>query len=920
MKKVISLLLVVIMAISAFSVANFSATTTKTVTKKNANYQYTISGNKVEIKKYIGKSTDVSIPSKIDNKKVTSIGVKAFYGNNKLKSVKIPTTVDTIRGLAFDSCVNLKSVTIPNSVKMLGNAVFFSCTRLQSVTLSKNLVSIGKACFYNCSSLKTITLPSSLRNLGAYIFGDCTSLNSVVINNGPKYISREMFLNCYKLKKVTLPNSVEKISRKSFSECSELAEINITDRITHIGSKAFDGCRSLKEMYVNTKNIYDSTFNSCNFDKLTLGNKVQNINENAFQLISLNSLNIPSNVKFISNSAFTSSKIKNLTIDANNSNYVSLDSVIYTKDMKKIIVSVQDNSNGDYSIPSGVQEIGENAFMSTDYTGITIPDTVTKIDKNAFSNCQSLQKVYIPDSVTDIEEGAFSGCFEISNLHISNNITVLNKNVFNDCSEVKDLTIPDSVKKIYTGALGGYNQETFNVPKNVTGISPTAFGLINKIKNFTVDSENTYYTSVDGILYSKDKKTMKIYPQGRKDKSVTIPTGTEEIGSKSLYAGESIRNISIPSTVKKMDDYAIFFMPKIQSITVPSSVKTIGKCAMGYGNGDYGVSMISYDLAIIGSKNSQANKYANSNSISFFTGTPKQNVTSKSLVGGKSFIVKVANINQSDLTFTSSNEKIATVDKNGRVTGIRKGTTNIIATSITKNFTFKITVTSNAKNKPKTFDDSSYYKFSSKNYKAWTKDYYKFNNSIKYSGTDNPNIKCYTSNDYIFLHALAGSKKYIKKAQERVGSDYDQYIYFLYGTNMELSRFKLHRNTVFYRGSADVSNITGTSYTLKDMKASIGRTYTDKTLVSTSIDHGVAGNFYNQEKGAVLEIYAPKNVTVGGYIEKMSEFATEREFLLASNTKFKVIDAGVRKVTYDNIGNEEKETQTERFMKLLIVK
>ncbi len=920
MKKVISLLLVVIMAISAFSVANFSATTTKTVTKKNANYRYTISGNKVEIKKYIGKSTSVSIPSKIENKRVTTIGRKAFYGNNKLKSVKIPSTVDTILGMSFDSCVKLEKVVIPNSVKKLGNAVFFSCTRLKSVTLSKNLESIGKACFYNCSKLKSITLPNTLRNVGAYVFGNCTSLNSVVINNGPTYISREMFLNCYKLKKVSLPKSVTKISRKAFSDCSELSEINITDRITSIGSKAFNDCRSLKEMYVNTKNIYDSTFYSCNLNKLTLGNNVQNINANAFQLISIDTLNIPSSVTNISSSAFTSSKIKNLNIDKNNPKYVSMDNVIYTKDMKKILVTVQYDSDKDYSIPSGVQEIGEKAFTSTEYTGITIPDTVTKIGKNAFADCQNLEKVYIPDSVTDIEEGAFSGCFQISDLHISENITVLNKNVFNDCSGVKNLTIPETVTKIYSGALGGYSKETFNVTKNVTGISSTAFGQINKIKNFTVDSENKFYTTVDGILYSRDKKIMKLYPQGRKDKSVTIPTGTEEIGSKSLYAGESIKNISVPSTVKKMDDYAIFFMPKIQTITVPSSVKTIGKCAMGYGNGDYGISMISYDLAIIGSKNSQANKYAKENSISFFTGSPRQNVTAKSIAGGKSFTVKVANINQSDLTFSSSNNKIATVDKNGKVTGIRKGTTNIIATSITKNFTYKITVTSNAKNKPKTFDDSSYYKFTAKNYKTWTKDYYKFNNKIKYSGIDNPNIQCYTSNDYIFLHALAGSKKYIKKAQERVGSDYDQYIYFLYGTNMELSRFKLHRNTVFYRGSADVSNITGTSYTLKDMKASIGRTYTDKTLVSTSIDHGVAGNFYNQEKGAVLEIYAPKNVTVGGYIEKMSEFATEREFLLASNTKFKVIDAGVRKVTYDNIGNEEKETQTERFMKLLIVK
>lgn len=78
MKRVISVLLVVIMAISVFSVASFSAKTTKTITKKNDNYQYTISGNKVEIKKYIGKSSSVSIPSKIEKR---LMNLQLFYQN-----------------------------------------------------------------------------------------------------------------------------------------------------------------------------------------------------------------------------------------------------------------------------------------------------------------------------------------------------------------------------------------------------------------------------------------------------------------------------------------------------------------------------------------------------------------------------------------------------------------------------------------------------------------------------------------------------------------------------------------------------------------------------------------------------------------------------------------------------------------------
>ena len=921
MKKVISILLVMIMALSTFSIVTFSATTNKTVTKKNANYQYTVSGNNVEIKKYIGKATSVSIPSKIDNKKVTSIGVKAFYGNNKLKSVKIPTTVESIRGLAFDSCVNLKSVVIPNSVKLLGNAAFFSCTRLEKVTLSNKLVSMGKACFYNCIKLKSITLPSTLRNIGAYVFGTCKELKSVVINNGPTYISREMFMNCYDLKKVTLPNSVTKISRKSFYDCLSLSEINITDRITHIGSGAFMACDQIKDMYINTKNIYDSTFYGCRFDKLTIGKNVQNINEKALSAVKVDSLVIPSGVKKIGDSAFSSSSIKTLTVEDGNPYYVADDSVIYSKDKTKLIAAVQYDANDKvYTIPDGVKEIGESAFVGKEYKSVTIPETVTKIDKEAFNGCSELESIYIPNSVKEIDEGAFYECYSLTDIHLPEGLTALNKNVLYNCTEIKNLTIPESVKKIYTNALGGYSKETFNVPKNVSGISSSAFGIMNDLKNFTVDPENNYYTAIDGVLFSKDQTVLKIYPKNNKRSSYTLPNTTKEIGFKAFCYVDNIKDITLPTSVNKIDDYGIYWLDKISTIKIPSSVKSIGNRAIGYGLSSEGIARTSSDLAIIGTKNSAAHKYAAANNVSFCTGTPKQNVTSKSIAGGKSFTVKVANISQSELMFTSSNSKIATVDKNGKVTGIKKGTTTITASSFSKDFFFKITVTSNSKLKVNTFDDSSYFKFNLNNYKSWQKDYYKYNSQIKYVDVDNPSINLYTSNDYVFLHAIAGSKRYVKKVQAEYGNDYDQYIYFLYGTNMELSRFKLHRNTVLYRGSSDVSNITGTSYTLKDMKASIGKTYTDKTLVSTSIDHSVASNFYNKEKGAVLEIYAPKDVTVGGYIEKMSNFPLEREFLLASNTKYKVIDAGVRKVAYTGLDEQKKTNDTERYMKLLIVK
>ncbi len=70
----------------------------------------------------------------------------------------------------------------------------------------------------------------------------------------------------------------------------------------------------------------------------------------------------------------------------------------------------------------------------------------------------------------------------------------------------------------------------------------------------------------------------------------------------------------------------------------------------------------------------------------------------------------------------------------------------------------------------------------------------------------------------------------------------------------------------------------------------------------------------------MLEIYAPKTTTVGGYIEKMSEFSAERELLIAQGSRYKVLDAGVRKVKIKQFGSTETISGYERYMKLLLVK
>ena len=918
MKKVISILLVMIMALSTFSIVTFGAATTNTVTKKNANYQYSISNNQVTINKYIGSSTAVTIPSKIDNKNVTAIGVKAFMGANKLKSVKIPSTVTLIDRSAFDSCVNLKSVTIPNNVKKLGNAVFFNCTRLESVTISNGVQSIGRGAFYNCASLKSVTIPSSVTSIGDYVFGDCKNLKTVTFADGCKTVASRMFLKCKKLTTVNLSDTIKSIGFKAFSNCEELRNITVPAGVTNIDKYAFENC-TISSITVNFPEIKSTALSKVSLTTLTLGDNVTKIDRDALSSSNMETLYIGKNVKTIYGDSFDGVYAGKVVVDENNPYYVMKDNILYTKDMTTVVKSFDTDikENTTLDIPETVTRIEPQAFKEKGYAGYNLPSNLQYIGESAFKGSDTFKELTIPDTVTYIGDNAFNGCYSLEKIKLPSTLKSISNGLFEDTANLKSVDIPSTVEKIGVNAFSKTTFSTLNLPSSVKAISIYAFGMDNNLKYITVDSANQNYTSVDNVLYSKDKTKLVLYPSKKSDTTYTILNGTKEIGARAFSGNSYLTNVKIPSSVNIIRGKAFITINKIKKYNVPTSVKTLGKYAIGFKEDIKVTSIIpNFNVNIYGSSNSKAHNYAVNSSVAYYTGTPKQNLTQKNIVGGKSFIFKINNTVTSDLVFTSSNQRIAKVDSKGKVTGLKKGTTTIIATNAYTNYECKVTVTSTMKNYKYTgFDDSSYTVLNEKNLNQWLKKYYAKNKSIDMTPTDNPSINCYTGQEYIYMKAITGTKRYLDDNCD----DYSMYNYYNGGLKMELSRFKLSENTVLYSGTPTVACITGKSNSIRDMRKAVGKIVTIKEMVSTSIDHGVANTYAGENGGILLEIYAPTKTTVGGYIEKMSVYGNERELLLTQGSKYKVLDAGVRKVKITSFRGDETVTKYERYMKLVLV-
>ena len=156
------------------------------------NYQYEVQSNgTVQITKYTGSDTSITLPSRIDGKDVTSISQYAFNGNTTIRSISLPGTFTTVPSLAFYGCYALETVTLPDTVTEIGSYAFEFCDKLTTVNVRGKLKEIYNGAFYSCYSLSNFKFGNDLISVG----------NSAFINTG--------------LKSATLPDSVTSLGDRA---------------------------------------------------------------------------------------------------------------------------------------------------------------------------------------------------------------------------------------------------------------------------------------------------------------------------------------------------------------------------------------------------------------------------------------------------------------------------------------------------------------------------------------------------------------------------------------------------------------------------------------------------------------------------------------------------------------------------------
>ena len=217
----------------------------------------------------------------------------------------------------------------------------------------------------------------------------------------------------------------------------------------------------------------------------------------------------------------------------------SISQTTYYRDNPNIIsgktfVICREFGGSKFVVPEGIEVIGRGCFerykgeAQDELEEIVLPDTVRKINKDAFSGNWNLKSVRLSENLENIPSGAFAHCESLETLHI---------------------------------------------PASVTDLSLQS--LTAALKELDVDENNPCYCSLDGVLFSKDQKALLFFPRKLAMKSYTVPDGVEHITESAFAYNPSLEEIKLSESVQTIGEYAFAHCESLRSVHL-SQVRKIG--------------------------------------------------------------------------------------------------------------------------------------------------------------------------------------------------------------------------------------------------------------------------------------------------------------------------------------------------------
>lgn len=527
-------------------------------------------------------------------------------------SLTMTPAITTVGTLAFADLYALRRAQLADSIHIIKDHGCSNCTLLRAIDIPNRTDTLDSYCFYNCMALEQCRLGSSVRMI-AYRAFSYTTLHRVHFPEGLEMIDAYAFANT-PTDTIYVPASVRQINHSAWRSCSQIDTIWVSPANTWYDSR--ESCSAIIETATNV------LFQGSHTGTIPAG--IPEVGSYAFQNMSRNTrITFPNSVNKIGRECFS-----------------GITKVLYND---HLFAHLPESYQGSYTIPDGIETIGNDAFNSnllsavvippsvntietcvfhycTNLTEIVIPNTVRQIGSYALEYCTKLTSVQLPDSLIILNYGTLRGCVSLESITLPSSLRTIDGYCFNDCSNLRSIVIPDKVENIYSYAFGRCTRlKSITIPCNMRTMIESAFNEcdsicqvvwnVRTIRDFTdgpfmkIAEQITDFTFGDSVKYIPSNlcanmvnlRTLSIGQQVEQIAPYAFDgcTGLRHVTWSAKHcadfdiydyapfysARDSITHITLTETVNTIPAYLCMNLTGIRTLEVPASVRKIGPYA-----------------------------------------------------------------------------------------------------------------------------------------------------------------------------------------------------------------------------------------------------------------------------------------------------------------------------------------------------
>ncbi len=507
---------------------------------------------------------------KYSNDLQTSAVISGVYGENANWTYDGRTATYTISGTGkleyadppmlttygLEMRQQIQKGIVESGITEVPDNTFYLCQNMTSVEIADTVTSIGKNAFNVCSSLESITILNPNCDLGdentipygAKIYG---LANSTAEQYAKKY--NRWFVS---------------VDGEAMGTCGNDVswKLNIDEGLLTIsGTGAMWDYPSMQTVPWYPYDEY--------VKKVVIEEGITNVGTyTLYNLTNLTSVSLPSTLEKIGASAFVNCiRLGTVVIPDNVTEIGS-----YAFNRCTLLKTIKFSKN--------LKTIGNSAFQQCSYMStVELPESLEILGRNAFAYCECLQSVKIPSG--SIGESAFLQCRYLASVTLGNGVTAINSRVFEGCNSLKSISIPASVTE-FSG------HDAFNDCSQLTAIN--------------VAEDNPEYTSVDGVLYTKDETRLISCPKTKKE--IFIPDTVTSIGGTAFWRCQNLSSVVFGKNVQDIEAYAFAECPSIRKVELPESVSHIDVCAFASNDGMISIRIPNPDCVIEDDENTISDK------------------------------------------------------------------------------------------------------------------------------------------------------------------------------------------------------------------------------------------------------------------------------------------------------------------------